>query len=233
MGGLVGYATHGCAGLVSRMRAHALFGEDFDLPAELEPEQAPEPEVIAPVLIAADLDAARAEAWAEGHAAGLAEAAADAAAALAGAAQALAPQLANLSIQLRQQVEEAASAIARLLLDTLATLFPALCARHGEAEARAVLQTVLPALAQEPAVTVRLSGGLAAALEHEVARCSEDFAERVALVADPAMAPGDVRVAWQGGKAVRDAAALWAQVAAVLAPAGLLGPSTEEIEHVG
>ncbi len=37
-----------------------------------------------------------------------------------------------------------------------------------------------------------------------------------------AMAPGDVRIAWHNGAATRDAAALWQQVAAVLAPAGLL-----------
>ena len=37
-----------------------------------------------------------------------------------------------------------------------------------------------------------------------------------------AMPPGDVRIAWRNGSATRDAAALWQQVAAVLAPAGLL-----------
>jgi hypothetical protein len=31
-----------------------------------------------------------------------------------------------------------------------------------------------------------------------------------------------VRIAWHNGSAVRDAAALWEQVAAVLVPAGLL-----------
>ena len=36
------------------------------------------------------------------------------------------------------------------------------------------------------------------------------------------MAPGDVRIAWHNGAATRDAAALWQQVAAILAPAGLL-----------
>jgi hypothetical protein len=36
------------------------------------------------------------------------------------------------------------------------------------------------------------------------------------------MSPGDVRIAWRNGTATRDAAALWQQVAAVLAPAGLL-----------
>ena len=36
------------------------------------------------------------------------------------------------------------------------------------------------------------------------------------------MTPGDVRIAWRGGAAARDATALWQQVAAILAPAGLL-----------
>ena len=33
--------------------------------------------------------------------------------------------------------------------------FPALCARYGEAEVRAIVRAVLPALTQEPAITVR------------------------------------------------------------------------------
>ncbi len=36
------------------------------------------------------------------------------------------------------------------------------------------------------------------------------------------MMPGDLRIAWRNGFAVRDATALWQQVAEILAPAGLL-----------
>ena len=40
--------------------------------------------------------------------------------------------------------EQSAEAIARLLLDSLAAAFPALCARYGEAEVRAIVRAVLP-----------------------------------------------------------------------------------------
>jgi hypothetical protein len=56
----------------------------------------------------------------------------------------------------------------------------------------------------------------------EIGRLDPDLAERVRVVECDAMTPGDVKIAWRNGAAVRDAAALWEQVAAVLAPAGLL-----------
>ena len=39
------------------------------------------------------------------------------------------------------RAEQSAEAIARLLLDSLAAIFPALCARYGDAEVRAIVRT--------------------------------------------------------------------------------------------
>jgi flagellar assembly protein FliH len=209
----------------------ALFDEDFDAP------DAPEPEVIAPDLAPcglteADLATARADAWAEGHASGRADAEAATTRALAQAAASLAAELARLRPELLAQAEAAADALARLLLDTLAVLFPALSARHGPAEARAVLRALLPGLKLEPEIVARANPDTAPALVEEITRALPDEAGRVRVVADPAMGPGDVRVRWQGGTAVRDGAALWEEVAAALAPAGLLSARVREIEHV-
>lgn len=209
----------------------ALFEEDFDAP------DAPEPEVIAPDLAPrglteADVATARADAWADGHASGRAEAEASAARTLAQAAASMASEMAKLRPELLAHAEAAAGALARLLLDTLAALFPALSARHGPVEAQAVFRVLLPGLRLEPEIVVRANPRTAPALAQEVARVLPDETERVRVVSDPAMGPGDVRVRWQGGTAVRDGAALWEEVAAALAPAGLLSARIREIEHV-
>lgn len=206
--------------------ASTLFDEDFDAPSD--------PEVIAPPaapLTESDIAAAREDGIAEGRAAASAEAAV-AAETLAAAADALIRELGSLRETMLATAEENATAIARLLLDTLATLFPALCARHAEKEARAVVAALLPGLTEEPEVVIRAAPRLVDALAHEVARACPDGSRHVRIVADVAVPPGDVRLRWQGGTARRDAAALWEAVAEVLAPSGLLSAPIRETADV-
>jgi flagellar biosynthesis/type III secretory pathway protein FliH len=194
-----------------------LFAEDFDVP-----EVAPDPAVIEPVYSASELTAARDAAWRDGHEAGLQDAAASDDAATRQAIAVFAEQFAAECEAATARSEQSAEAIARLLLDSLAAIFPTLCVRYGDTEVRAIVRTVLPALTQEPAITVRANPRTARALTQEIARLDPDLAEHVQAVDCDAMSPGDVRIAWHNGTATRDSAALWQQVAAVLAPAGLL-----------
>jgi flagellar biosynthesis/type III secretory pathway protein FliH len=194
-----------------------LFGDDFD-----RPETAPEPEVIEPAFSAAELANAREEAWREGNAAGLREAAASEAAATRRAIESVAAQFAEVHDAAAAHAEQSADAIARLLLDSLAAAFPVLCACYGEAEVQAIARSVLPALTQEQLVTVRTNPLTARSLMREIGRLDPDFAARVQIIECDAMTPGDVKISWRNGAVVRDATALWEQVAAVLAPAGLL-----------
>lgn len=209
--------------------ARALFDEDFDAPAPSDLE------VIAPpaaALTQADLAAAREGGIAEGRVAASAERAV-AAETLAAAADALVRELACLRDAMRAAAEENATAIARLLLDTLATLFPALCARHAQTELRAVVAALMPGLAREPEIVIRVAPALVDALAQEVARACPDDSHRVRIVADISVPLGDVRLRWQDGAAKRDAAALWKAVAEVLAPSGLLSapiPETADVE---
>jgi hypothetical protein len=69
---------------------------------------------------------------------------------------------------------------------------------------------------------VRTNPLTARSLLREIGRLEPDFAARVQIVECDAMTPGDVKIAWRNGAVVRDATALWEQVAAILAPAGLL-----------
>ncbi len=209
-------------------RGLVLFDEEFDTTA------APPgvgPEVMTPAFTAGELAAAREAARHEGRELGLAEAAAAQEVALDAAATSVAAQLAAARQEQRRHTEAAAAAVAGLLLDTLAALFPALCARHGGAEAEAVLRAVLPGLAGAPALTLRANPTLLGRLGAELARLDPDLAARTTLVASELAAPGDVALAWQHGQATREARALWNAVEAALAPAGFLGPAPEENEH--
>jgi flagellar biosynthesis/type III secretory pathway protein FliH len=196
----------------------ALFGEDFDRPQTA----APEPASVEPVFSAADLANAREAAWRQGHAAGLEEAAASEAAATRRAIDLVAAGFADAADAAAAQAEQSADAIARLLLDSLAATFPVLCACYGEAEVLAIVRSVLPALGLEQSVTIRANPLTARSLTREIDRLDPAIATHVEIVACDAMTPGDVKVAWHNGAAVRDATALWQQVAAILAPAGLL-----------
>ena len=183
-----------------------------------------EAEVINPTYTAAELAEARAEAWAGGHAAGTAEANKAIAATTQSLLDAIATALRDARTAAGAVAERSAEAIARLLLDSLAKLFPVLCTHHGEAELCALIGAILPALAQQPALTVRVNPAHTPALMRELDRLDPDLVERVRLVPVEAIPAGDVRVSWCDGTARRDTAALWQQVRAVLEPAGLLSP---------
>ena len=200
----------------SAKRPGSLFAEDFDLP-----ERATDPVPPPPTFGPGELAAARAEAWAEGHAAGLSKAAAEHAAALGRAARSTADQIAAVHAEALRQAEAHAEAVAHLWLDTLGCLFPALCARHGDAEALALAKLVLPGLAGEPVVTLRADPALAQYLAEEIAALEPAEPGRVRVVPNETALPGDVRISWGSGFAQRDATELWEQVAAVLADAGL------------
>lgn len=200
-----------------------LFGEDFDQPRAGD---IPEPELIRPGYSAADIAAARAEAWAEGYEAGTTEAKASAAAGISAMLESLATTLRDTRDDVVAGTEQAADAIAHLLMNSLAAVLPALCARYGDTELCALARTILPALAREPSVTVRVNPMHVPALTREIDRLDPDLIEHVQLVPVAEMAPGDVRAAWQDGVAVRNGAELWRQVLAVLAPAGLVTSDT-------
>lgn len=212
-------------------RPAILFAEDFDASPGItvldEPPEEPElppPPPPPPAITEADVVAARADAYAEGHRNGLARAAADRAEVTRQMLGVIADRLQGARAEASRVAEEHANAVARLLLGTLATMLPALCARHGAAEVTALTRAVLPALVREPRVTIRISPHVVAAVEQELARLDPELHGRVSLVPTDAVTPGDVRIAWQDGTAIRDAASLWRNVAGALAPFDLLPP---------
>jgi hypothetical protein len=93
-----------------------------------------------------------------------------------------------------------------------------LCTRFGNDEVRALVRIVLPALSQEPAIAVRANPRTAASVMQEVARLAPELMAHVQTIECDDMAPGDVRVTWRNGAAVRDTASLWEQVSEALVP---------------
>jgi flagellar assembly protein FliH len=214
-----GFSSAGASGVL-------LFDEDFDLPAK-----PPEPEVIDPVFTAAELMAAREEAAQESRDRTIAEADGSARIASSRALAEIAAQITAAREEAATVAEQSAEAIARLLLDCFAAAFPALSARHGPREVRAVLREILPALHREPKITVRVNPHLVPSMTEELRSLDADLVARVRLLPTDSVAVGDVRVTWENGAAIRDTASLWSQIESVLAPAGLLNHEPTAKEH--
>jgi flagellar biosynthesis/type III secretory pathway protein FliH len=203
-------------------RPTVLFAEDFDAlaGAAAAPDDAAEPEVIAPVS-PADAAAAREQAYAEGFRNGLAQATNDRAEIGRQLLAAIADRMADADAVLREAVEAAAEDLARLLLASLGAALPTLRRRFGGVEVARVAREVLPGLAREARITIRLSPLVRADLDRELARLDPDLAARIAIVPTDTVAPGDVRISWQDGTALRDGAQVWAGVVETLASLGL------------
>ena len=84
--------------------------------------------------------------------------------------------MAEAKAEARAAAEGAVEALARTVLSLLAGALPALCARHGEGEVRAVLRALLPALQAEPRVSVRLHPRLVPGVQAELAGFDADLA---------------------------------------------------------
>ena len=192
-----------------------LYPEDFADPA---PRPAPPPAPAEPVFTAADVAAARAEGFASGAAAGRTEAALQQQARVAEALGRVAERLDAAADAAMAAAEAHAQALAQVLVDALRAAFPTLSAQHGAAEMRRVIAAILPALARETAVTLHVPPALEAAARSALQALALRRATPPRIVPDARLQPGDIEIAWDDGRAVRDGAAVWRDVLAALAP---------------
>lgn len=204
----------------NRAAAPLIFDEDFDQATVVQPQA--EPAATEPVFTAADLEAARRHAWQEGHATGSRESEATTAALARDSLITIAERLHSARAEASAIAEEAAGTLAVLVMDALATAFPAMCVLHAEGELRAIVRAVIPRLREEPVIRVHVETAMANVLVREIGAMEGDLADRVRIVPTDAMAAGDLRITWHAGSATRDTAGLWAEIEAVLTPAGLL-----------
>jgi flagellar biosynthesis/type III secretory pathway protein FliH len=212
-------------------RLGLFFSEDFDAPKVVAPPP-PEPEPVEPPeLVPYFTEQELAAARREGYEAGVADLRAATLeaheAAVAQSLSAIVTSLADTQTAAERIAEAAAEGVARVLLRILSTILPALCIRHGADEIEAVMRRVLPRLKSEPSIVVQVNPDNAEALRARLEGFAPDLIERVTFQATEAIEPGDVRLSWQDGEAVRDCAALWREIADVLQPLGLLLAETE------
>lgn len=207
--------------------AFALFARDFDAPLDNvivldDPEEeAPPAEPPPPAITQEMLDAAVAAAREDGLRQGRAEAA-DAREAARHAMQAtLINQLRDAGTELRGAVDEAGSQLAALVLATLDAGFPALRARHGAAELSRFTRDIVGLLAQEPRIVIRIHPDMQPALDEVLAGLEPERREAILVEVREALPPGDARIAWRHGMAVRDTEALRQRLGETLAPLGL------------
>ncbi len=206
--------------------AFAMFVRDFDAPldnvivlddAEEEVPAAPPPPAITQEMLDAAVAAARDEGLREGRAE-----AAEAREAARHAMQAtLINQLRDAGAELRGAVDAAGSQLAALVLATLDAGFPALRARHGADELARFTRDIVGLLAQEPRIVIRIHPDMQPVLDEVLAALEPERREAILVEVREALPPGDARIAWRHGMAVRDTEALRQRLGETLAPLGL------------
>ncbi len=209
----------------------SLFVPDFDAPAGVimldempEPDPGSAPEAAQSAVTAEMLAAACAQAHEEGRNAGLAQAADAREAQRQAMLSALAGHIAAADTQLRDVVEESGAQLAQLVFAVLQAAFPALSARHGGAEIARLTGEMVRLLAAEPRIVIRVHPTMAGEVAQVLDRLENERRAAVVVETRDDMPPGDARVGWRHGVAVRDSHALWSQVAGILAPLGLTPP---------
>jgi len=183
-----------------------LFAEDFD-DVLTEPRRAdaliPEPPPLPPSLTDDDVRAARCEGFAAGRDAAMAEAALRLHDATRDALQLLAQSLPALADQRLRQIDEAVEVAARLIFTALAALLPSLALRHAPQEIAHLLHDVIADLAPDRALSLTVAPGLLDSMRTALADLPRDQARRVVLQGEESLVPGDARLSWEGGAAVR------------------------------
>jgi hypothetical protein len=95
-------------------------------------------------------------------------------------------------------------------------------ARHGGEEVRALIQRTLPGLLLEQRATFHVHPSMMQLVADELS--AVPFGERQHLTVEPTetVLPGDARITWPHGAAIRDTTKTAAAIADILGPLGLL-----------
>ncbi len=206
-----------------------LFAEEFDTFTTASPA---EPEVIAPNFTLADLEEARETAHQIGLAAGRADAEQVAADRVRDAMGRVMAAIGGIEEKRAREAEAVAEKLAGALLAALASALPALCVRHGEAEARAMVASILPGLTQTQTVQLRTHSSVLPGVLAQIQALRTTRMPSIDAQPDEAMVPGDIDMTWQDGAATRSARRICAEIDTILGLNGLLtAPAVEVFSH--
>jgi flagellar assembly protein FliH len=176
-----------------------------------------------PVFSAAELEAARQEAFERGHAEGHATATQEAGEAaerrLSEASERLVAALGEAGAAQRLALDAIERQAAELALELLRKLFPALAARGGIDELAALISEVLALALDQPRLTIRCAEAMRDALEAIARRAAHaaGYEGRLAVIADDRLGTTDCRVEWAEGGVERDTRQLMQTVETALA----------------
>lgn len=186
--------------------------------AEPDPEPEPEPEPEAPTYSEEELQLAREDAYVAGHAAALEEASVVQGRALAEAVQSVAAQLPGLQGQIADINGEIGELAARVAIDVCRKLLPHCPEDYAAREISALVQALLPSLANQPRLVVRVGPSLSGATRRVLDGMAErsGFDGRIVVLDDHGLGEGEARVEWADGGAERNTSRLWAEVDALV-----------------
>lgn len=182
-------------------RVTQLFLDDFDAPSpgvaddaaqsseDLPPPTPPPP----PPLTDADVAAARAEGYRQGEAEGVSDELRAQTAALA----LIGDRLATIRQEAAEAADKTALALARMLLDAFIAACPSLRGRFGEPEVFDLVRKIMPGLAREPVVHVRVNAELIDRLRPMFRR----YGGKLEFTSCEDMTLGEIEVEWKDGGA--------------------------------
>lgn len=182
---------------------------DFDDKDEvIEPEEPPPPPP--PTFSEAELERARKEALAEGRKEAAAEAEASRERHVADLLQTISREFSTLfaAEDLRNAQYEAESV--RLTLATLQLLFPAMNQKYGLSEIQRVITEVLESQREMPAIKMEVHPDYVETIHEHVKRVLKqaNISGNCTVTGNQALGPGDCRMSWENGGAVRESAAI-------------------------
>lgn len=202
-----------------------MFDLDFDDPeavarAERGPEPEPEvveeaePEIVVPTFSEEELGEAREEAYKEGFEAGRKEAAEATEEKLLSTVEKACEEMSAIynaqyeaNRDIAKEMISVASAIAK-------KMFPDLNARNALGEIERVVQETLSAITEEPRVQIMVPPDLRESFLERLTTMTNraGFDGKVFVNPDASLNPGDCRIEWSNGAAVRDSEALWEMI---------------------
>jgi flagellar biosynthesis/type III secretory pathway protein FliH len=199
----------------------ALFDEDFDFAPGSRPDAANASGAPSEAE-RADGEADRARAYAEGLRDGRQQQEGEHAEAIHRLLAACETELRATGQEAQRIASESADALGQLMVRILATLLPASCARMGGVEIAAFAREILPSLVREPEVAVHLNPAHATLFEEVLEQMPPELSDRLTVQPSVTVAPGDIRIVWADGRAIRSTAAAWDAISGVLGQFGLL-----------
>lgn len=219
------------AGAPGRRRSRPfLFDLSFDEPQVLRTEVEAGPDAAshtsdedleppAPTYSEEELAAARAEGFAAGREDALQQAQAGFDRIAAEAGQEIAAQLYALMQSEAQRTGASVTAAVRVAAAIARKVIPALAADGAEREVTRVIEACVPLLLDEPRLVIRTHPDLVDVIRGRIEEIGGrlGFEGRFLVTDDPGLGAGDARVEWSDGGAVRDEAALWAEIDDIIA----------------